>query len=255
MPRDLIHSPLHLLLSGWLLAACGGASEVGRGSASEESLGTLQAAVCSGASVTNLAIAGVSTYQYEMAASGSWAVAYPANAVRLDYYIDGALQSSDERRGTSGTWSFSQMGISCGAHTFLVKAIPMVIDSNDNRTTCWASTTRSASQSVPDGCPPTASLSCAFSSPVYNCTGSGSGGSAPLTPMWRASTLPNNSTTWQEGSWYDGSWSDYFYCKPWSYSTRVEFRVRDSRGQYSDIVTSICGNAVEYQPEVVRPWP
>ena len=44
------------------------------------------------------------------------------------------------------------------------------------------------------------------------------------------------------GNQHDGQWSEYFYCKPWSYSTRVEFRVRDANGVYSETWVSTCGN-------------
>ena len=241
MRLELNRPPLHLWLSGLLLVGCGGAPEAL--APSGEPLGTQEAALCSGLSVTTLSIQGVSTYQGEMAGSGSWAVSTGANAVHLDYYIDGMLRTSEERRSDtrSGTWYFSYSPVSCGSRTFMVKAYPMVIDSAGNTTRCPASGPMTASRAVTEACPPTASLSCTFSSPVYNCTGSGSAGTAPLTPMWRSSTLPNGSSTWQEGQWYDGQWSDYFYCKPWSYSTRVEFRVRDANGVYSDISESICG--------------
>lgn len=150
------------LLSGLLMTACGGGPEAGL-APSEEPLGTAGSALCSGASVTSLTISGISTYQGEMAGSGNWKVSTATNAVRLEYYVDGALRSSEDRcdaaGGTtnctgSGPWHFSASGISCGTHTFLVKAYPMVIDSAGNRTTCWDSP-KSLSRSVAgDACPP-----------------------------------------------------------------------------------------------------
>jgi hypothetical protein len=138
------------LLSASLLVACGGEEAVRAGP--EEVLGTEESAVCSGLSVSTLTIAGASTYQGEMAASGSWVVSSGANAVRLEYYINNVLYASEERTGTSGTWYFSQAGIACGTRTLLVKAYPMVIDSGGNRTTCWGAP-KSASQAVTEACP------------------------------------------------------------------------------------------------------
>ncbi|HYO57135.1 hypothetical protein [Archangium sp.] len=161
MKSAVVRRPASLLLCGLLmLVACGGSPEAGLTPA-EESLGTQEAELCSGASVTQLTISGISTYQGEMAGSGNWEVAYPANAVRLDYFVDGNLRGSEERRGTtyntnpptpSGTWYFSSAGISCGTHTFTIRAIPMSIDSAGNRATCWDSP-REFSQSVTESCP------------------------------------------------------------------------------------------------------
>ncbi|MFE8603554.1 hypothetical protein [Archangium violaceum] len=142
--------PVCALLSVSLLLGCGGVEAVSTGP--EELLGTGESALCSGLSVTTLTLSGASTYQGEMAASGSWAVSGGANAIRLEYYIGGTLYSSEERTGTSGTWYFSQAGIACGTRTLLVKAWPMVIDSNGSRTTCWAAT-KSTSQAITEACP------------------------------------------------------------------------------------------------------
>ncbi|HSP78850.1 MAG TPA: hypothetical protein VLQ93_09990 [Myxococcaceae bacterium] len=248
MLRNLIRAPRSLLLSGLMLAACGGAPEAELASPAEELLGTAEAPICSGASVSSLTILDISTYQGEMSGAGLWEVTYPANAVRLEFYIDDVLQATTEKSGSrSGSWNFSQSGVACGPRTFRVTAIPMVIDSEGSRTTCWTSGPQSLSQVVTEACAPTASLSCSFTSPIYDCTGSASGGTNPLTPMWRVSTRNNGSSTWQVGEWYDStSWSGSFVCKPWSYSTRVEFRVRDAQGLYSNIRTSICSE--------VEPW-
>ncbi len=142
------------LLSGVLLlvTACGDASNAGR-APDEELLGTAERAVCADSSVTTLSIAGASTYQGALAGNGDWSVAFPANSVRLEYYVDGVLYSSDERPVASGTWFFSTTNVTCGvSHTLLVKAWPMVIDSAGNRTTCW-SAPRSVAQSVFEACP------------------------------------------------------------------------------------------------------
>ncbi len=141
--------PVQVLLSGlWLLAACGGGVEEGPAPV-ENSVGVTQGALCSGLSVTQLAISDVSSYEGVLGAVGTWGVSLFANAVRLEYYVDGVLRSYDERPGTSDTWYHSSNGLSCGTHTFKVRAYPMVIDSNGNRTTCIDSPTE-LSQSFTD---------------------------------------------------------------------------------------------------------
>ncbi|HYO68474.1 MAG TPA: hypothetical protein VEU33_20565, partial [Archangium sp.] len=124
------------VLSGLMLLACGGVPDTDLAPA-DEPQGTTTAALCAGASVTTLSLSGISTYQKEMAGSGDWAVS-TANAVRLEYYVDGALRSSEDRcnasGGTtsctgSGPWYFSASNVACGSHAFVVKAYPMVIDS------------------------------------------------------------------------------------------------------------------------------
>ncbi|HZH17832.1 MAG TPA: hypothetical protein VE057_26000 [Archangium sp.] len=134
-----------------MLMACGGGAESGQTSAGE-SLGTQQAALCAGASVTNLSISGISTYYGEMAGSGPWSVTYPANALRLEYYVDGVRRSFEERPGGSGTWYFSTAGLACGPRLFQVTAWPMVIDSSGNRTVC-SDSPRSMTRMVFDPCP------------------------------------------------------------------------------------------------------
>jgi hypothetical protein len=147
----LNRSSLCALLSGVLLSACGDIQDVGP-EVSGEPAGTLESTLCSGLSVSTLTIAGASTYQGEMAASGSWVVSSGANAVRLEYYINNVLYAAEERAGASGTWYFSQTGIACGTRTLMVKAWPMVIDSAGNRSTCWAAP-KTASKSVTEACP------------------------------------------------------------------------------------------------------
>jgi hypothetical protein len=161
----LLHGALRFslpaLVSGLVLAACGGIPPDGQ-ELSEESLGTRKAALCSGLSVTSLSILGVSSYEGEAAASGSWAVSTFSSGVRLEYYVDGVQRSYDERTGTSGSWYFSATGITCATHTFLVKAFPMVIDSGGNRTVCLESFA-SQSQSFPDN-----SCKCVINGLTYN---------------------------------------------------------------------------------------
>lgn len=149
MPRHPTGSSLPLLLLGALLAACGApVLEY------QEPLGIIESALCSGSSVSTLTLSGISTYRQEMAGSGSWGSTSPANGVRLEYFIDNVKQAIDDRVGSSGSWSFSQAGVSCGTHTFQVNAYPLVIDSAGNRTVCLNSGPRSLSQSVSEPCPP-----------------------------------------------------------------------------------------------------
>jgi hypothetical protein len=160
MRRDLTRPPLHLLLLG-LLAACGGAVDSDLATEGEESLGTIESALCAGTSVSTLSIAGISTYQGEMGGSGPWAVAGGANAVKLEYYVDGVIATLEARREAtasgqcpgSGTGYFTKSNGACGSRTFLLKAWPKVIDSSNNKTTCWGSL-RTVSQTVVEECPP-----------------------------------------------------------------------------------------------------
>lgn len=165
MPRHI--SPLCVLLSGLLLTACGGVVD---SPDAMEPLGAAELALCSSSAVSSLTISGISTYQGEMAGSGTWAVSYPANAVRLEFRIDNVLQSASELTGTSGSWYFSKAGLSCGTHTFNVKAWPMVVDSSGGRTTCWSNTSKSVSQYPTEPCPSyCGDLECSWGEDAYNC--------------------------------------------------------------------------------------
>lgn len=70
--RALVKSSWRILVSGMLLAACGG--EPGQDLPPSEF----------------------------------------SNAVRLDYYVDGVLRSSDERPGSSGSWDSLGMAMAHG---------------------------------------------------------------------------------------------------------------------------------------------
>ncbi|HYO58482.1 hypothetical protein [Archangium sp.] len=251
MLRKTTHVSLRALLSGLLLAACGGVPEAGLAPAAEP-LGTAEAAMCSGISVTSLTLSGISTYQGEMAGNGGWAVSPGANAVRLEYYVDGALRSTEERFGTynsstntyQGTWYFSTTGIACGSRGFVVKAVPMIIDSMGNRTTC-SDSPRSLSQTVTEPCPtPAVSLHFCYRYPdpytasTVRCDASASGGSGTYNVFWR-----KNST----GAWVQGQWTQFFDCAypsnppPYnSYLAQTQFQVKviDSAGRESAIQTS-----------------
>ncbi|WNG59553.1 hypothetical protein F0U59_36210 [Archangium gephyra] len=139
------------LLSGLLLAGCGGGLEpVPIGSA--EPLGVQESELCSSLSVTSLTLSGASIFEGELAGSGSWTVSTSSNAVLLEYYVDNVKVAYEERPGATGTWYFSNGGVSCGVnHTFMVKAWPMVIDSSGVRTTCLNGS-KSVSKIVSETC-------------------------------------------------------------------------------------------------------
>lgn len=151
MQRYLTRSPLCVLLSGLLLAACGPVPESSEG---PETLGVVEAAACSSSAVTSLTLSGISTYGGEMAGAGTYTVSYPANSVFLEYRIDGLLQSVQRVSGSTGTWQFSKAFVSCGTHTFNVKAWARVTDSAGGETICVSNPSMSLSQSVTEECPP-----------------------------------------------------------------------------------------------------
>ena len=197
-----------LLLLGLLLSACGGLQE-GENPPAQETLGTDEAALCSGLSVTGLTVSGVSTYQGEMAASGNWTLSSGANAIRLEYLVDGVLKYYEERVGASGTWYFSLAGITCGTHSFQVRGYPMVIDSSGNRTTCTSNPSLSSTSYPSEACPapPTSSITCRRISPTeLQCTGASSGGSGAHTSYWQ-----EVYGSYQMGWWSSGS-TEIFYC-------------------------------------------
>jgi hypothetical protein len=241
MKQERVGSPLCALLSGLLLAACGGPTEAELAPA-EELTGTQESAICSGSSVSNLTILGVSSYGGEVAGSGSWSVTYPANAVHLDFYVDGVPRGSSEQQGDSnrsGSWNFSYSPVSCGSHTFEVRAYPMTISST-SVDRCPSSGPLAQSTAFAQGCP-TAALTCSYSGNVIACTGSGSGGTgSPYIPFWQErlqfSDGSESTSPWEQGSW---SWS--VYCaqpatrdEP-TYRQFINFKVRDNSGMDSPV--------------------
>lgn len=223
-------APRALLAGGLVLSACGAPSE---DIAVEEALGTSEAPLCAGLSVSSLTLTDANSYGGDLAALGTWAVSLYANAARVEYYVDGVLKNYDPQRpGNSGSWYHSSSGLSCGNHTLEVRAYPMVIDSNGNQTVC-SSSPRSLTQTVTQPCP-TASLSCSRSGTTVSCTGSASGGYAPYTLFWRK-TVENS------GTWVQGSSTSSFYCATASgrdsfVRKGIQFKVRDSQGMESSIV-------------------
>ncbi|MDY7232999.1 hypothetical protein [Hyalangium rubrum] len=192
--------------------------------------------------MTNLTNNGVSSYAGEIAGNGTWAVSTLANALHLDYYVDGSLRASDERPGTSGYWYYSGGGYGCGSHSFEVRAYPMVIDSNNNRTVCWSSP-MTLSQSVVQTCP-TASLSCSrnLATGYVNCTGSGSGGEPSYQYQWNI-RYSNDYSSWESGWFSNGtSYSEYcprgFYVDAYYWNAQLQLRVVDFAGMSSTVVSS-----------------
>ncbi|AKJ06031.1 hypothetical protein ATI61_110224 [Archangium gephyra] len=242
MLQKTIQSQVGVLLSGLMLAACGGVTEAEL--AREERLGTQESALCTGLGVDNVSISGVSSYNYEAAGSGEWQVSMGANAVRLEYYVDGTLYSFEERVGATGTWYFSASPMSCGPHTFEVKAYPMVVDSAGNRTTCMDAP-NSADQAFEQYCAPTASVSCGRPGTSLHCTGTAAGGSYSYTRYWQTViTDLDVGDEPMEGSWVAGTSTKDFYCPPITlgapyYWKQIRFKVVDSVGTTSNIASTM----------------
>ena len=78
MKRDPRKTALNALMTGLLLAACGGPTEE-QATLSEGLLGTQSSALCSGASVSSLTISSFSSYGGEASGGGTWSVTSPAN--------------------------------------------------------------------------------------------------------------------------------------------------------------------------------
>jgi hypothetical protein len=245
MNRDLLRHPLCLLLSGLMLTACGGNPDEGLTPA-EEWLGTQESAICAGASVSNLTISGFSSYGGLAAGSGTWAVTYPANAVHLDFYIDGVVRGVTELLGDSnrtGTWNFSYEPVSCGSsHTFEVRAYPMSISSSGEKSWCPGSGTQVRTQTFTEACP-TAALSCSrSSSTAITCTGGGSGGNGgPYNGYWYE-TEKHNSGLESSYGWYQAPLTTTFYCRmssiffPSNGTLTISFSARDVSGLFSPVV-------------------
>ncbi|WNG59490.1 hypothetical protein F0U59_35855 [Archangium gephyra] len=232
-----------VLLSSLLLPACGGVPEFEMAPA-EEPLGTREAAMCSGLSVTSLNLDGISTYGGELAGAGTWEVSTFANAVSLEFYVDGQTPSTTERLGSSGSWSYSRTGVACGPRTFEVRAYPMVVASDGTKTVCRESY-KSATRIVTEPCPPTASVSCILQTPgLLRCTGSASGGSGSYTPQWQGYWDSYFYQTEYLFPWQQGLWVSNSSCTPVSPRASVydvvqlHFKVTDSNGVTSNTVSS-----------------
>ncbi|HZH17581.1 MAG TPA: hypothetical protein VE057_24720 [Archangium sp.] len=207
----------------------------------EEPLGTQEAALdCAGASAT-VSLQDFTSWGGVGSGGGSWSVTYPANAVVLEYFIDGVLSGGPESlQGDSnraGYWSFNNT-VSCGSHTFMVKAYPAVYNSATQAyAKCSGTGTASQSKSFSQSCP-TASLYCSRTS-TWNISCSGSGGSGTLAPYWRQQILYEGGTSYA-GYWFEAPSTYNFYCQEPSYQDPIDqltisFKVRDSSGMDSAV--------------------
>ena len=224
------------LMSGLLLAACGGAAEDALAPV-EEQVGTQQSPLCVGLGVSGLNIAGVSSYEGIAAGAGNWAVSTGANGVRTEFWVDGTLRSASEYLGTSGGWNFSAGGMGCGGHNLVVKAFPMLVDSGGNRTTCYDSP-QSITAPFSQYCNPTTSLSCTRTSNfLVKCTGSVGLGTGTHTAYWQDSVLGNTNP------WFQGTLIQNFGCEARTaenkymplQSVTFSFKVQDSNGSWSNV--------------------
>ncbi|AKJ06030.1 hypothetical protein ATI61_110225 [Archangium gephyra] len=242
--RDTIRLSLGSVLTGLVLTACGGVSDSGLAPA-EESLGTQQSALCTGLAVDGLSIDGISSYNYEVAGSGQFSMSTGANAVRMEYYLDGVLKSATEYSGNSGTWFFSSMLSTCGMHDFEVKAYPMVVDSAGNRTTCFENPS-SDTASFEQYCSPTASLDCyRFDEYELVCHASASGGSHSFSQyLWRTDRRMTPTGSHIYSSWTADGSTVYFPCwfpeprDPYYGTLSIQLKVVDSDGTVTPVVAS-----------------
>ncbi len=251
MPRKTTHVPLSSLLSGLMLAACGGIPETEWAPADGEALGTGESAMCSLMSVTHLTVDGMSIYNQELAGAGSWRVSPYTNSVYMEFWFDNEPYPSTQKRTgtydpatgtTSGTWSYSKGGISCGSHTLVIKAFPRHYGSDGSEEICANPMT--LTRSIYQDCSPPqlSSLSCSrypdSTASTVRCDTYASGGSGTYTYWWKANS----------GSWVQGQPSQFFNCKYSSpfFSAPTQYQVKavDSAGRESSILTSptiLCG--------------
>jgi len=238
---------LNALVSGLLLAACGGPLEEGPLS-SDVLLGTQGSALCSGASISSLAISSFHAYGGEASGDGTWSVTFPANGIQLDFYIDGVKRGEQQLKGDSsraGTWSFSYRPVSCGeSHTLELKAYPLSILSTGVER-CETSSPASTSATFSEACP-TSTLSCARASTTQiTCTGNGSGGTGgPYTGKWQRTEQNHSTGSVYQSGWYSGPLSSTFYCPqgtpilaPNNSDLRIEFKARDVNGLESNALS------------------
>jgi hypothetical protein len=244
MKRDPRKSALNALVSGLLLAACGGPTEESPTPA-EERLGTQEAALCSGASVSSLTITSFNSYGGEASGGGTWSVTSPANGIHLDYYIDGVKRGEQDIQGNSsrsGNWSFAYRPVSCGqTHTLVLKAYPLsILSTGIDR--CETSGPSSASAAFNEACP-TSTLACTrTSSTEISCTGNGDGGTGgPYTAQWQRTEKNHATGSVHQSGWYAGSLTNTFYCpqgfpvlSPTNSELVIEFKARDVNGLESN---------------------
>ncbi|OJT24386.1 hypothetical protein BO221_14585 [Archangium sp. Cb G35] len=224
--------------------------ETGLAPAAEEALGTQESALdCAGASVTSLNMGAVSSWGGVLATGGgTWSVAYPANGIILEYYVDNVLRGTQPILGDSnrsGTWTFNDSPIACGAHNLEVRGYPAIFDSATPAPGRCTTGSLSRTSSFSQGCP-TATLTCSQSGSTINCTGSGSGGEGgPYISYWREGVQTDwgmNYTDWEQGSNTYG-----LFCIPATtrdnfYRQFIYYKVKDASGMESPVrsYTRLC---------------
>ena len=247
MKRDPRKTTLNALLSGLLLAACGGPTEEGA-LLSDERMGTRSSALCSGASVSSLTISSFGSYGGEASGGGTWSVTSPANGIHLEYYIDGVKRGEQDIQGNSGragNWSFTYRPVSCGqSHSLMLKAYPLsFLSTSIDR--CETSGPSSASATFSEACP-TSTLSCTrTSSTEVSCTGSGDGGTGgPYTGQWQRTEKNHTTGSVYQSGWYTAPLSSTFYCPqgiailyPTNSELTLEFKARDVNGLESNALS------------------
>ncbi|WPB82381.1 hypothetical protein KYC5002_25090 [Archangium violaceum] len=239
------------MLSGLVLSGCGGVpDESGLAPAAEETLGAQESALdCAGASVTSLNLGTVGSWGGVLStSSATWSVAYPANGIILEYYVDGVLRGTQPIQGDanrSGTWTFNDSPLACGSHTFQVKGYPAVFESGTPAPGRCTTGSMTKSTTFSEACP-TAAWSCSrTTTTTIKCTASGSGGTGgPFTALW--SEVEENHDTggvYQTG-WYQGPLTHTFFCPqktsiqfPYNGSLDISLKTRDANGLESAVLT------------------
>jgi len=221
VPCDTLQLSLCALLSGSLLAACGGVPESGP-APTEELLGTQVSAMCSLMSVTKLTVDGMDSYNGVIAGTGAWTVSPNTNSVYMEYYLDNNPIPTKQRLPgtydpatgtTSGTWSYSIGGISCGAHTIVIKAFPRHISSNGAEEICSTPLAITRTIIQEGDCRPTASVSCSrISNSTIRCSGKASGGTGAYTPYWQFYWDSTINKEKYLSTWYQRQWSEDIQC-------------------------------------------
>jgi hypothetical protein len=233
-----------------MLAACGGVPEAELAPADGESLGTGESAMCSLMSVTNLAVDGMTSYNHELAGSGTWKVSPYTNSVYMEYWFDNEPYPTTQKRmgtydqatgTTSGTWSYSKANVSCGSHTVVIKAFPRHYGSDGSEEICSNPMTITRTVVQDCGTPQLNSLYCSrypdpYTASTVRCDTYASGGSGSYTYWWRTNY----------GGWVQGGTSQFFSCRYSGYSVQTQYQVKvvDSAGKESPILTSstfFCG--------------
>jgi hypothetical protein len=177
-----------------------------------------------------------------LSGGGNWSVTYPANGVKLSFYVDGVWRGDQTLRGDanrSGSWNFSDSPFGCGSHTFQVSAVPAIYDSTGNPPGICGAGSTSRTSTFTQGCP-TADLSCTQSYYAASCSGTGSGGTGGYTHFWQDIYVDGNGTPYTNSWRQEGSvWSAYCPIptsgSPAGRQIIVNYKVSDSSGMQSAV--------------------